>query len=162
MATKMKRPGPVSLFRGKVRKPVSLTLTPAHHLKVKNNKHRLDITRADLIGLLIEKYADSVTKVWIDAYKPLRDAVATLGGTLEHHKQNEPRGGTWVLTFGDQCLKMPSEQSQRYPDLDACYKLKDGVEITGTWEDRSDKIDPAGLARLFLRLALSETIADSA
>ena len=40
---------------------MTLTLTPAHHLKVGKNKERLGITRADLIGLLIEKYADTVT-----------------------------------------------------------------------------------------------------
>jgi len=48
---------------------------------------------------------------------------------------------------------MPSQQSQRYPDLDACYQLKGGVERTGTWEDYRDDIDPAGVARLFARLA---------
>lgn len=32
---KTNRPGPVSLFRGKERKPVTLTLTPEHHQKVK-------------------------------------------------------------------------------------------------------------------------------
>ena len=53
-------PGQVSLFRGKVRAPVSLTLTPEHHLKVEKNMARLGLTRADFIGLLIEKYADTV------------------------------------------------------------------------------------------------------
>src|SRR5947207_14412323 len=109
--TKTKRPGPPSLFRGKIRKPVSLTLTPDHHRKVRDNMQRLGLTRADLIGLLIDKYADTVTAAYADAYKPLRDAVEALGGTLEHHKRNEPRGGTWVLTLGNKQLKMPSEQS---------------------------------------------------
>lgn len=53
-------PGQVSLFRGKVRRPVSITLTPEHHEKANRNKVRLGLTRSDLIGLLIEKYADSV------------------------------------------------------------------------------------------------------
>jgi len=53
-------PGQVSLFRGKVRAPVSITLTPEHHAKVNRNMRRLGVTRADLIGLLIEKYADGV------------------------------------------------------------------------------------------------------
>jgi hypothetical protein len=40
---------------------VSITLTPAHHRKVRRNMRRLGITsRADFIGLLIEKYADVV------------------------------------------------------------------------------------------------------
>lgn len=53
-------PGPASLFRGKVRKPVSVTLTPEHHLKIKKAQRRLGLTRSDLVGLLIEKYADTV------------------------------------------------------------------------------------------------------
>lgn len=90
---KTRRPGPVSLFPGKIRKPVSLTLTPAHHRKVSNGTKRLEITRADLIGLLIEKYADTVTKEYADAYKKLRAAVEALGGTLEHRRLKEPKGG---------------------------------------------------------------------
>lgn len=58
--TKPVLPGQVSLFRGKVRAPVSITLTPEHHLKVRRAMRRLGLTRADLIGLLIEKYADTV------------------------------------------------------------------------------------------------------
>lgn len=58
-----------------------------------------------------------------------------------------------MTTIGDKSHKMPSQQSQRYPDLDACYQLKGGVERTGTWEDYRDDIDPAGVARLFARLA---------
>lgn len=53
-------PGQVSLFRGKVRAPVSITLTPEHHEKVRRAVERLGITRADLIGLLIDRYADTV------------------------------------------------------------------------------------------------------
>jgi hypothetical protein len=53
-------PGPMSLFRYKVREPVSLTLTKAHHEKVKHAMDRLGLTRADVIGLLIEHFADSV------------------------------------------------------------------------------------------------------
>ena len=82
MAKKTKRRGPPSLFSGKRRAPVSLTLTPAHHTKVRNATTRLDLTRADLIGLLIEKYADTLTTAIPDAYKELRDAVEVLGGTL--------------------------------------------------------------------------------
>lgn len=58
-------PGIRSLFRGKVRAPVSITLIPEHHVKVNRNIKRLqakrpDLTRADFMGLLIEKYADKV------------------------------------------------------------------------------------------------------
>jgi hypothetical protein len=151
------RTGPASLFHGKVRKPVTLTLTAVHHRKVKNATDRLSLTRADLIGLLIDKYADSVTTEYPDAYKRLRDAVAALGGSLVHVRPGESRGGTWMLTLGDKCHEMPSEQSQRYPDLDACYQPKDGVLRTGTWKDYSDdKIDPVGVAHLFAKLARLE------
>lgn len=43
----------------------------------------------------------------------------------------------------------------RYPALDACYRLKDGIEASGTWEDHTDDIDPAGMAKLFDLLARS-------
>jgi len=151
------RTGPASLFHGKVRKPVTLTLNPTHHAKVRNAMKRLGLTRADVVALLIEKYADTVTVEFPGAYKKLRDAVEGLGGTLTHEKRDEPRGGTWVLRLGDQCLKMPSEQSQRYPLLDACYRLKGGVPLSGTWKDQTDEIDPAGLAQLFALLASSNS-----
>ncbi len=54
-------PGPKALFRGKRRAPVSITLTPNHHILVKAAIVRLGLSRADLIGLLIEKYASTVT-----------------------------------------------------------------------------------------------------
>jgi hypothetical protein len=57
-----KMTGPVSIFRGKTRAPVSITLTPEHHAKARAAMLRLGMTRADLIGLLIEKYADSVER----------------------------------------------------------------------------------------------------
>ena len=53
-------PGKASLFRNKVRAPVSITLTHEHHAKVRKNMKRLGLTRADLLGLLIEKHADTV------------------------------------------------------------------------------------------------------
>jgi hypothetical protein len=144
----------MSLFRGKLRKPVSLTLTPAHHRKVNKSVRLLGITRADLIGLLIEKYADQVTLAAAGgAYWRLREAVEALGGALIHQKLNEPRGGTWVLTLGDKRLEIRSEQSKRYPLLDACYHLKHGVTVSRTWDDHTDLIDPEGLARLFASLS---------
>jgi hypothetical protein len=51
--------GRVSLFRYKVRKPVSLTLTEEHHEKVNRNMRRLGLSRADLIALLIDRHADT-------------------------------------------------------------------------------------------------------
>ena len=48
-------PGPLSLFRMKVREPVSLTLTKDHHEKVKTLMVKLGLTRADVIGLLIDR-----------------------------------------------------------------------------------------------------------
>lgn len=53
-------PGPVSLFRRKVRKPVTLTLTPEHHIKVNAAMRRLKVSRADVIALLIDQYADTI------------------------------------------------------------------------------------------------------
>ena len=50
------RPGPRALFRGKIRAPVSITLTPDHHMMVNAATMRLDLSKADLIGLLVEKY----------------------------------------------------------------------------------------------------------
>lgn len=53
-------PGPVSLFRRKVRKPVTLTLTMEHHVKVNRAMRRLKLSRADVIALLIDQFADTV------------------------------------------------------------------------------------------------------
>ena len=53
-------PGKASLFRNKVRAPVSITLALKHHRQVKAAMRRLRISRADLIGLLIDRYADTV------------------------------------------------------------------------------------------------------
>lgn len=49
------------MFRGKVRAPVSLTLTPAHHAKVQQAMKRLGLTRADVIALLIDRHAETVS-----------------------------------------------------------------------------------------------------
>ena len=154
MSVKVKKsPGPVSLFPGKRRAPVSLTLTPAHHEQVKNNRRRLGgITRADLIGLLIEKHAHTV-ELPGEAYERLRDAVATLGGRLEHHPFSGPRGETWVLELSGKRLPLRSE-SKTFPLLDACYRSKPGAAASAMPNDKGD-IDPAGLADLFKELAAS-------
>jgi hypothetical protein len=52
--------GKNSLFRGKIRAPVTLTLTKAHHEMVKRAMKRLGLTRADLIALLIDRHADTI------------------------------------------------------------------------------------------------------
>jgi hypothetical protein len=52
--------GPPALFRRKVRKPVTLTLTRKHHAKLKAAMERLDLSRSDVIGLLIDVHADSL------------------------------------------------------------------------------------------------------
>ena len=59
--TKKAMRGPVSLFRGKVRAPVTLTLTPKHHRQLDAAVQRLGVTRADVIALLVEKHADDLT-----------------------------------------------------------------------------------------------------
>ncbi|MGE3853356.1 MAG: hypothetical protein AB7K09_16580, partial [Planctomycetota bacterium] len=78
--------GRKALFRGKRRAPVSITLTPSHHRKIQRNLTRLPgCTRADFIGLLIDKYADVVrvetptTKSF--AYFRLRLVAEALGGS---------------------------------------------------------------------------------
>lgn len=54
--------GRVSLFRGKLRgKPLSVTLTPRHWRMLDDAAERLVLTRADVVALLIHKYAASVT-----------------------------------------------------------------------------------------------------
>ncbi len=53
--------GKASLFRNKVRTPVSLTLTKEHHMKVGRAMKRLGLSRADLIALLVDRYADTVS-----------------------------------------------------------------------------------------------------
>jgi hypothetical protein len=53
--------------------------------QVEKKTRELGITRADLIGLLIDKYADKVTKEY-------------------------PSAGTWVLTLGDNRLRVESHQ----------------------------------------------------
>lgn len=51
--------GPASLFRRKVReKPVSATFTRRHHAKLNAAAKRLNLTRADVLGLLVDLYAD--------------------------------------------------------------------------------------------------------
>lgn len=154
-ATRKKRPGPPSLFRGKLRKPVSVTLTPEHHRKVATAMRRLHLTRSDLVALLIDKHADTVTKEYPDAYGRLRQMAEALGGTLTHVKRREPRGGTWVFALGGNELRVPSIQSKRYPPLDACFKLKDGVALSQSWHDHTSEIDASGLAQLFHLLASS-------
>jgi hypothetical protein len=52
--------GPDALFRRKIRQPVSITLTKGHHVKLRAAMERLDLSRSDVIGLLIDLYADAL------------------------------------------------------------------------------------------------------
>ena len=143
-----KRPGPKSLFQGKRRAPVSLTLTPAHHSKVKENTVRLNLTRADLIGLLIERFADVVPLPGKDPkYGKLRDAVSVLGGRLERRNFSGPRGETWVIELGGKHLAIESD-GKTFPLLDACYA-------------NENAISPTGVAQLLLQLATSGQALDA-
>ena len=55
------RMGRRALFRDKLRQPVvTITLTAAHHAKVRRAMKRLELTRADVFALLVETYADVV------------------------------------------------------------------------------------------------------
>ena len=53
--------GRFSLFRGKTRHPITLTLTPKHHRQVAAAMRRLGLTRSDVIALLIDRFGDSVS-----------------------------------------------------------------------------------------------------
>ena len=53
--------GQRSQFRGKVRAPVSITLTDKHHSQVNRNRIRLGRSRSDFMALLVERYADNVS-----------------------------------------------------------------------------------------------------
>jgi hypothetical protein len=60
----VERPSPngaSSLFRNKIRRPVSITLTPEHHVMIRRAALRLGLTRSDCIGLLIDRFAETVT-----------------------------------------------------------------------------------------------------
>ena len=66
-------------LRGNRRAPVSLTLTDEHHEKVERNMKRIEVTRADLLALLIDKHADTVMLAPKEpAYRRLREAVVRL------------------------------------------------------------------------------------
>ena len=54
--------GPHSLFRGKQRMPISVKLTQEHLDTCARNAARLELTRSDLIALLVERYADTVAR----------------------------------------------------------------------------------------------------
>lgn len=53
-------PGPNSLFRNKIRQPVSITLTRRHHQKLASAMSRLNLSRSDVVGLLVDVHADSL------------------------------------------------------------------------------------------------------
>lgn len=144
-----KRPGPKSLFSGKRRAPVSLTLTPKHHKKIDDNTRRLGLTRADLIGLLIEKYADIVALPGKESkYESLCDALSVLGGRLERRGFSGPRGETWVLSWDGKDLQIESD-GKTFPLLDGCYANQGGPT------EGHRTINPAGVAELLSRVTTS-------
>ena len=153
MTTKTRNlPGPKARFRGKVRAPVSLTLTPEHHKKVKEATENLGITRAELIAQLIDQYADVVTlepsAVNVSdqrrGYERLQRSVAALGATLVHKKWNGPRGKMWILSWDERRLEIDSD-STLFTALDNCYQLKSATEVVaGT---ARDAIDPGMVAQ---------------
>lgn len=149
------------MFRGKVRAPVSITLTPAHHRWVAKAAKRLTISRSDLIGLLIDKHARTVKRTYPDAYRELVHVVEAMGGTLTHQRAEQPRGGSWILTVAGRCRTFPSQQAEAYPALDACYELKPGIVPSGTWNDQSRQLNLSGLAELFRLLDSDESSASS-
>src|SRR5262245_20930729 len=149
MTKKPNPPGPASLFRGKVRKPVSLTLTPSHHKKVDDSTQRLGLSRADLIGLLIDEHAETVRRR-SPAYRRLVAAVATLGGSIDYEPWNGPNGAAWVLSLGGRRLTI----EKPFTLLAACYRPQPAVPA-GQEQPDEGEIDPAGLAELFRHLALN-------
>ena len=68
-----KIPGPVSLFRHKLRQPVTMTLTPRHHTMIKRAMKRTGLTRADVVALLIERFANDLNMADVYLYKPVAD-----------------------------------------------------------------------------------------
>lgn len=57
-----RRSGPVTLFPGKVRDaPITFTAQTEQHQKLAQAVERLGITKADVLCLLIEKHAATVT-----------------------------------------------------------------------------------------------------
>ena len=133
-----KRPGPVSMFRGKVRRPVSITLTPDHHSKVEEARKRLGggITRSDLIGLLIQRHAQTVERQ-PDAYDGLAAAVESLGGRLLLREHGGPSGNAWRLELGSKFLMI----RKPYALLEGCHRKLEGAPAR--------EVDPVGLAKLF-------------
>jgi hypothetical protein len=58
---KKRKMGRPTLFSNKVRKPVTLTLTQRHHDLVNEAAARLGLSRADVIGLLISRFCETLT-----------------------------------------------------------------------------------------------------
>lgn len=53
--------GRPSLFPGKRRgRTISITMTDAHYRRLEQAMQRLNLTRADLLALLVDRYADIV------------------------------------------------------------------------------------------------------
>jgi len=53
--------GPVALFRNKERsRPTSVLFTKAHHAKLARAQARLNLSRCDVLSLLVEQFAEVV------------------------------------------------------------------------------------------------------
>ncbi len=53
--------GPMSLFRHKERgRPTSVLFTKRHHAKIERAMARLNVSRSDLLSLLVEQFADVI------------------------------------------------------------------------------------------------------
>jgi hypothetical protein len=117
----------------------------------KSARRRLgDLTRSDLIGLLVEKHAETVLLPGKEQkYDRLRDAVAVLGGSLQRHGFGGPLGETWILELGGKQITIRSADGQGFPLLDACF----AKQSTGVLSVARGQIDPGGLAPLFKKLA---------
>jgi hypothetical protein len=150
----LKKPrGRRSLFRGKRRAPVSLTLTPAHHARIKSNLERLGLpSRADFIGLLIEKYADFVTAFPTRtkeeprgmtggamttisshaAYEQVRRLLQSVGGDMRWLPGGGQGGGSWELTLQRKTVRIQVRDNQ-VNELDRLCVSR--IDNPTTWDD---------------------------
>lgn len=56
------KPGPKTLYAGKVRRILSWTATPAVTKKLRRAQRRLRLSRSDCLCLLVDTYAEQLTK----------------------------------------------------------------------------------------------------
>lgn len=56
------QPGPKTLYAGKVRRILSWTATPTVTKTLRRNQKRLKLSRSDFLCLLVDRFAESLTK----------------------------------------------------------------------------------------------------